>query len=1266
MAQFNLKDFDIKRNMYIQASAGTGKTYTVQQIVAEVLKLDLKEQIGLEDILIVTYTEKAAGELRDRIREKIQDVINREEYAPDTQNGKYLTVEKQKEKFYKQLELVDNAPIYTIHSFCKQTLTEFGFTANQSDNLELIDENQVNSFIQKWLRDDLPEDEIFKKYMILTKGKGIKEDQYTGAIGKLYRNENGEEVPEIMILDKTTSRADLQRFTSKELERLSNEKQTPDDYNFICNFLDKVENTSIKTEADDIRNPDEAFELKRKLSDLSAFTNALQNVRNQAALKSIGIFYNKLVGAIAENDVLKLPTTVASYIKTHVDQNLGIYYENVGKKIKAFKEVKTTIENNFKCNLFETHLPEIYMNWNKYKADNKLQSFDDMIRNVRESVCKPDSALKQKLKEKYKFAIIDEFQDTNPKQWDIFSRVFMEDENHSICVVGDPKQSIYAFQGADVNVYSAAIKQIADGNPNQKVAAGQAFDLAVNYRSTNKTIEVCNKLFANNGTSDFFTGTFTFTDSGTPQNPALVKPDAEFDGTATKPVWIPDAQDPEQISPLSFADFVVEQIIKCCTFDSTGKTRLQVFHKNSKDKNVNFSDFAVLCKSKSEMEEIKLAFAKSGIPYNHYKESNLFTGKECFEWISLFNAINAEDFTSSNRKILNEALFTDFFGISLARLSSSEFDRPNCKERLLIIKWQSYAKKRQWALLQEQIFETSQVESRLSKLDKLTSLSKLRQIGDYCVNYLYKNNCTIDELINHLTLLCNAKGDADDEDGNIVQKGTDFNCVQIMTIHASKGLEFPVVILPAGLKAPKANTGGIYQYHDSCIPQRLHLTANKNYILPGATATAGDIEKDERDKEWTRIFYVAYTRASSLMISPWTVAKGYFRFLKSAFISSDANNNNYLERIPLNLSVDYRAMKNKVSEILSNQVSANTGFEAAANDEAEQKKVTEKLSHNVRLLNVYKLSYTNISKGNIPEQYASETNAEHDRSRESVSEKYGMNKLDPICIRIPVSTDSANLNVMDEKYPKGNLVGEAVHQIFENTDFNKIGSYKTEDEVCGDAAFAFLIREKFAGQGIIIDSSDSKNIKTQTAKIVWNTMNAVFPEITGSKGTGNSFSLKELEKNQYMAEREFNMNPYIKQNEEQLRDYFNGFIDLIFVREAEGEKRYSIIDWKSNYMPDQNYADSNALAEETDNAYSIQRVLYSYCLIKWLKQFSSKSEQEIFEQQFGGIYYVYVRGCKAGNGNGIYAHTWNSWEELKAAFLRIVDQKLSKGNKKND
>jgi len=136
-------------------------------------------------------------------------------------------------------------------------------------------------------------------------------------------------------------------------------------------------------------------------------------------------------------------------------------------------------------------------------------------------------------------------------------------------------------------------------------------------------------------------------------------------------------------------------------------------------------------------------------------------------------------------------------------------------------------------------------------------------------------------------------------------------------------------------------------------------------------------------------------------------------------------------------------------------------------------------------------------------------------------------------------------------------------------------------------------------------------------------------------------------------ELEFNFNL----NNERLKNFFNGFIDLLFKHNG----CYSILDWKSDKLNDDfiSYCDNKEMKKHVDDTYSIQRVLYSYCLIKWLKcYYSDLSEEEIFNSYFGGIYYVFLRGCKKETGNGIYSQTWDSFDDLNNEFQNIMNHRI--------
>ena len=197
-------------------------------------------------------------------------------------------------------------------------------------------------------------------------------------------------------------------------------------------------------------------------------------------------------------------------------------------------------------------------------------------------------------------------------------------------------------------------------------------------------------------------------------------------------------------------------------------------------------------------------------------------------------------------------------------------------------------------------------------------------------------------------------------------------------------------------------------------------------------------------------------------------------------------------------------------------------------------------------------------------------------------------------------------------YPRGSKLGLALHSIFEKIDFEtalpiasassgrRISDY---EELCTDSDVKALIEDSFSEQGLKIDEEDSKNWRKNTAQIVWNTLSARFKELTGEK-EGEAFSLREILLKDRTSEVEFNFMPEEFSSAPEIRNYFNGFIDLLFVRNVNGKEVYSLLDWKSDTLPD--YSESES-ANHSVEKYSIQMLLYFYYLIFYDLHFSGLS-----------------------------------------------------------
>lgn len=1133
MNKFDVKNFDPNKNYVIEASAGTGKTYNIVEIVDQLVN---KYNEDLYKILIVTYTEKAAGELKSRIRDKIKGYD------------------------------VDKASIYTIHSFCQNVIKEFGLSAGLPFNLNVINESEIYNFSERYIR----EGEILKDISSLLLCKyelnlDILLDTLVKSISKYYLNSKYEEDKTIVSLkeDVEESKKLLKEFIY---------------YRSFKSFDDLLlDDKILKTHYLSLSNSKDEK------------ANQLANILSQSWDNNFD--YN---GKIYQKSK-KWPVT-------EEEKEAIIFFKELKDKLRAIKPVRL---------LTNIYLQDFYKKWQIEKEINKNQTFDDMIRFVREAILK-DDRLKEKLKQKYKRAIIDEFQDTNQKQFDIFSRIFIDenDQEHNIIVVGDPKQSIYSFQGADVDVYYNAKKAIAQRN-------GEICMLNKNYRSTADMVDSCNKLF---NYYDFAPTTFENCGFLSKVPGSNEYHDVLYDNKDTKAFWIVTDSEDEAITPEQFANVACAQIIDCCEKDKDGKTKLQIKEKNKEFRNVSFKDFSVLARTSSEMEFIEKALKNSGIPYLRYKDKKLFLGRECAHWICLLKAINALDFTGRNRNILKRALFTNFFGLSLEKINSEYVNKDDINEVVLINKWKQLLYEYKYEDLFDDIIISSKLTEKMKSLKEIQSLSIYKQIANYCIEYLSKGK-SIEELIRSLTALSkNGSNEDDDENGSIVEKSTNFDCVQIMTIHASKGLQFPVVIGVCGFKGPNTK-GSVYTYHENDL-----INNNNSQVL---TFDRNEIVKNEEIAEWKRLYYVAYTRAQFITILPF-----YNKYGAEFLLSSISNFMEYYPKGYRKINdklIPYNVLRKQVSSILSNN-NGNNNEQLLKEEQDKELKKLIKLNYKNK---VFKHSYSSLSH---EKQIIDEPIDLDEENKEGIVEE-GLAIFDTQSKEISASYDE-NINpiTLSKSYPKGAKLGTALHEIFENLDFS---NYQEN--------LVNKIKKCFLKQGV----NPKEEWINSTLEIVENVLNANLPIINGNKKVEGEFRLNTLTLNDKLDEVEFNFNLL----KDKLRNYCNGFVDMIFKR---GEY-YSIVDWKSDKLNDDfdSYANITSLKKHVNDCYSIQRVLYSYCLIKWLKlNYQTLSEQEIFDNHFGGIYYIFLRGCNMNTGNGVYCQTWDSWDDLEKSFNEIIKAKV--------
>ncbi len=1134
--KFNIDEYDINKNYVIEASAGTGKTYNVVNMVKKMLS----QNVNIKDILIVTYTDKACGELKDRIR-KISDDISEHDLN-----------------------------IYTIHSFCQNTIKAFGFSANLALNLNMEDDDTLNRFVKRYVRHGA----IFEDINNLIKAgysldvSKIEKDLING-IKKYYLNSDLEEDETIVSLGTIG-----EEFAKNVV--LSNDNL---DFGDLYNLLVKLKTATCFE--------DFASIIPTALEYLEVFENPV--VEGKKTREKYIEFYDTIRNL--ENIKKGFNFNGNSFRKTSFKENPDEF-----DYFKGLKDLGGKLIDKPEIILFYKHLKQFYKSYQEYKVEQRIESFDDMIRFVRETVIKKDSLLTKKLKEKYKYAIIDEFQDTNQKQFDIFKAVFMTDENHHIVVVGDPKQSIYSFQGADISVYFKAKEEI--------IKNGFARSLIKNYRSTEEMVKSSNALFE---TYKFDEYTF---------EPSLYKNlddndsdvlDTLYSNSKSKALYVV-GNTKSPTTEYDFARIACQAILDMCEKEDR-HTKLQIENLNDGTKrDVSFKDFTVLARTRAEFEPIKRALKKAGIPYIQYKNEGVYNGIECAQVIALLEALLVTDFTGDNRRSFLKVLTTKFFGYKLSNVKAEYFTHDDISEMALIEKWRNMLFSKTYEALLDSIINDSNLITNLSGPKDIETLSIFKQIVSYSVSYLSKGN-NLEELIMKLKGLSNGEDDDEDTNGKLVEKASDFNAVQIMTIHASKGLQFPIVICAGGFKSLKANKVDVYN-------KKLMYTVKKG--------------ENESIAEPQRLYYVAYTRAVNVMIlprykEPEKNANKILVFLNKSLDNVLEHHKELVYELKDNEKT-YKELLSESKEILKNNKPKNTDKTSID----EQKETIKKLIAKEYEKVTYKHSYTSLT-------HKSET-VDLDNKEGDINE--GVSDFDLSAIQTAQDYNPLASKLKDYylNYPKGSTMGTLLHEIFEKIDFKNY----TEQ-------LDYLVLNTFHKYGI----DTKEDYINLTKEIVSNTLESKFKLIEGNKETDKYISLNLIDFKDRLSEAEFNFNLI----PDTLSNFGNGFIDLMF----RVGTYYAILDWKSDNLSEtfENYDTKESLKGQVDDRYAIQRVLYSYCLINWLSMmYKNETKEEIFKNHFGGIYYVFIKGTVKGYGNGIYSQTWNSYSDLENEYKKIIKDRV--------
>ena len=1153
-----------EKNAIIEASAGTGKTYTLQSIV---LKLLLEKTIdSVKNLLLVTYTEKAAGELKDRIR----TVLEEAGCLPSD---------------------FDEVTICTIHSFCRSLLTEYAFENRVPMQVEIGGSDK--DLIHRAVRTALFGDDFKARY-------GESYDAYMKAAG-------------------LTTPDDLVAAAEAKLRDCAQQDQRPEAPQLVDDVVrGKLSNIAAGTSFDFT-----GIEVNAKARPgFELAVRAIEDGKEKLASKDLSEFIQAVTECAASCE--KMNPSVNGHGK-------GVRLFDLRPDVKDFAQALTDVKNVLSSQMLADLAFLAWPVFKRFKEEVSALTFDDLVNRahdviVAESESGEKSELLKSIRRKYRIALVDEFQDTDSKQWKIFKSIFSDNVNKiddgpnpkqgALLVVGDPKQAIYSFRGADVRAYLAARGEITKDNATAR------HSLDKTYRSSPGLVDAFNQIFGDNGGADpsWFEG---MEEGGECIIYEGVKsPDGKnkFDGIDYhsefgEPVEllesIPEDKPPKTPAPQKSAygnkprclpEFLRNAAREIKRLVSLEYAYTSVNKDTGKKEPHSFSyrDMCILVRGHADADKAREILAAANIPFSIYKEQGIYASAESEALLALFDFLSVP----SRRGRLEALLLTPLFGYSPDQLEARRKQEDREFSRRLDV-WQELVSKKEW----NKLFESVMNDTLLAHPGKDDSdfdrrWAATRQILDELLESIGRKAQTIDEFADVLRSWRQNDKRAG-ENGTLRRKESEADRVQVMTMHVSKGLEYPVVFIAWGF--------GELAYQ------------------------AKGEEKEKAIREEKRLLYVALTRAEHKLYLPWSQWAQHRRISRgvetsetgigsvgSALLIQESNpNSGFLARGIRAFFGSDDAAKAAVIRVSERAKTAESAIKDKANAETEEETKVEGTGNGAAAgIKVYELDATALARQKIDNDSYSSV---HRKAKQS-AEPEGDSRNDEN------NDDVASLKKEKTLLPRNNISGDVFHEIMETLCNNDDSDGKTPgfctvggldpDDLARKKDLLDLIRKTMRKHQVESQEGEHGDTTERVlARMVWRALNV--PIVIG----GRPIVLRKIGTSNRRAELEFVVNRAKVLGDDgvtgdgaagvralpdpQSESTFNGKIDLL-VRPDGRDGPVYILDWKTNSLP--GYGTETLGRAMTASDYHLQYQFYTQAVRYWLRG-----------AELGGVAYMFVR-----------------------------------------
>jgi exodeoxyribonuclease V beta subunit len=795
-----LNDIPLRGPAVIEASAGTGKTFTIEHLFVELL---LTTDVSIEQILVVTYTEKATWELRQRVRRKLEELLGSGSVGPLERPWEVTPALQQKLRV--SLQQFDVAAIHTIHAFCHRVMREQSFAGGRPlEQQQVAMDEALNRAFKQVVRTAVHNNPLLRQFVRAAAESGKSIISSSGRRGR---------VPE----------ESLEEYLREALEKRV----------LLHPRLDVgALETALAQASSTVPHPGPFSSMLRGPGGSCRGSSMFERVR---ALHQLAV-------AHAQAPNLARFLVEAADAVEHV---LGRWTCMDPSVLGPCRDVCLAYVP-FSSALTQLLLPLVRKQLEEEKRALGLFDFDDMISVVRTAVEGPATgSVVAELRRRYRYALIDEFQDTDDAQWAIFKRVFFDSGGtHVLYLVGDPKQSIYSFRGADVRTYQRAVAEVIQ-------SGGARVRLDSNHRSSERLIEACNLILDDTEDPPLMRGSIRY------QHPVCFGGSPRQLGRCGQPmepvhvfhVHVGAKDRPARVQAL-LATRVAEEIARLVKDPPD-------FYEHGESRPLGRGDIYVLTHRTAEGHQLGAELGKRGVAHAFYRQEGLFQTQEAQDVLRILQAI--ADPHDHGRRC--RAWLTRFFALSLEDLEAAREVPPGHPLVVTLLHWNHLSNERRWAeVFREMMEETGLVRRLLFGEQSARALTNYRHVMEVMLREVVLGRHTAHELAGRLQTYVDERGLPDGDNANVQRLETDRNAVQIMTVHVSKGLEAPVVFLLGGLSKGARNRVRLaYVNH-----QRVGLIgAGKETVAPAEEA---------RREEEQRLIYVALTRARVRLYVPLVTA----------------------------------------------------------------------------------------------------------------------------------------------------------------------------------------------------------------------------------------------------------------------------------------------------------------------------------------------------------------------------------------------------------